>query len=393
MLGVVLIVHITFIVIGLKFVVYPIIDRATTDLSIVVEQVLNNESKSQRDVFLVENQGSLNLESRSILLFNQELEKKLSQRLSSGVQIYSAEIKDEDVYAIKLENKYIAFSKSRMAANPILTLVFSLLASFSLTSLFSLLLLRKLTNSLDDLSDMTKEIANNNYTVKAKNNGPYEFNVVSKTIENLASRVKTYIEDRTRVLAEISHDLKTPLSRINFSIECIEDQKIVEDIRSDLEEMTKLIDSSVELGKKKIVNDLDLIDINTLLKDITSRQTNVSFKPAVESIKINIVESDLRRVIGNLINNSIKYGEGKTKVLVSVENESILISVSDNGLGPDKDSFNRLISEFEQSDDTSDGHGLGLSIVYKICKKNNWSINPKWGDNLGFSITIKIKKA
>ena len=202
------------------------------------------------------------------------------------------------------------------------------------------------------------------------NHGPQEIREVNQAFNHMIYTLDQTERDRRIMLAGISHDLRTPLTRIRLSAEMMpEDDFLKEGLIYDVEDMDAILNQFISYMRDGSDEELQDTDINMLLQELM-----IQFKPldvrftAQDVPLIHARSQSLKRLIGNLINNSKRYGAEPIELSAHVENDHIFICVADNGTGIPEDQIEDLMQPFVRGNEarTIQGSGLGLAIVKRI---------------------------
>lgn len=202
------------------------------------------------------------------------------------------------------------------------------------------------------------------------NHGPQEIREVNQAFNHMIYTLDQTERDRRIMLAGISHDLRTPLTRIRLSAEMMPDDDFLkEGLIYDVEDMDAILNQFISYMRDGSDEEIQDTDLNMLLQELV-----VQFKPLdirFEPAELPIIQArslSLKRLIGNLINNSKRYGAEPIELSATVENEHILISVADHGEGIPDDQIEELMQPFVRGNEarTVQGSGLGLAIVKRI---------------------------
>ena len=204
--------------------------------------------------------------------------------------------------------------------------------------------------------------------------GPTEMRTVSVAFNRMAGDLAAMERERAMVLAGISHDLRTPLSRLRLSIEMSgTDRETAESMGADVEEMDKVIGQFLAFARGE---DEKLIeaDLNELVAEVVGnfrkRDAGIAFKPA-RLPPLRFAPLAMQRAIGNLITNALNYATSPIEVATLRENDQVVVEVMDRGPGVPSSEFERLKRPFTRLDESragSGGAGLGLAIVDRIAR-------------------------
>jgi len=233
-----------------------------------------------------------------------------------------------------------------------------------------LTLVRQLNRPLRRLQNAANEYSK---TGKAPyletNHGPQEIREVNQAFNHMIYTLEQTERDRRIMLAGISHDLRTPLTRIRLTAEMLPDEFFREGLIYDVDDMDAILNQFISYMRDGSDEELRETNINILLQELV-----VQFKPLdirFEAQDVPIIPArslSLKRLIANLINNAKRYGAEPIELSAHVENEHILISVADHGEGIPEDQIDDLMQPFVRGNAarTVQGSGLGLSIVKRI---------------------------
>lgn len=234
-----------------------------------------------------------------------------------------------------------------------------------------LTLVRQLNRPLRRLQN-----AANSYTKTGKapyletNHGPQEIREVNQAFNRMVYTLEQTERDRRIMLAGISHDLRTPLTRIRLSAEMMPDDDFLkEGVIYDVDDMDAILNQFISFMRDGSDEDLQDTNINSLLQELV-----IQFKPldiCFEPKELPLIPArtlSLKRLIGNLINNSKRYGSEPIELDAYVKDDHLMISVADNGEGIPEHQIEELMQPFVRGDAarTVQGSGLGLAIVKRI---------------------------
>lgn len=240
-----------------------------------------------------------------------------------------------------------------------------------ISAMIILTLVRQLNRPLRRLQN-----AANSYSKTGKapyletNHGPLEIRQVNQAFNHMIYTLELTERDRQIMLAGISHDLRTPLTRIRLSAEMMSDDDFLkEGLIFDVDDMDAILNQFISYMRDGSDEDLKETNINTLLQElvIQFKPLDIRFEP--EELPLITARSlSLKRLIGNLINNSKRYGAEPIELSAKVEGDHLKICVADHGAGIPEDQIEDLMQPFVRGNEarTIQGSGLGLAIVKRI---------------------------
>ncbi len=216
--------------------------------------------------------------------------------------------------------------------------------------------------------------------------GPIEIRAVTQAFNQMSQGIKALDDDRNLMMAGISHDLRTPLTRISLAIEMMADKEdeLAQGIIKDTEECNEIINQFIDYLHPTRNEHHEIVDLNQLVQALADAEVidpNMVIETSLSASPCYILASpiDIRRAITNLVENAKRYGHGWVKIStgMSVDKHVCWIAVEDNGEGIDKAEFSRLFQPFTRGDTarSSEGTGLGLAIVSKIVAQHSGEIH------------------
>lgn len=201
------------------------------------------------------------------------------------------------------------------------------------------------------------------------NHGPLEIRQVNQAFNHMIYTLEQTEKDRKIMLAGISHDLRTPLTRIRLTAEMLPDEFLREGLIYDVDDMDAILNQFISYMRDGSDEELSDTDLNTLLQELAIQFQPLEIEFTPQELPIIPARSlSLKRLIGNLINNSKRYGAEPIELAAYTLNQKIYISVADHGEGVPEDQIQNLMQPFVRGNAarTIQGSGLGLAIVKRI---------------------------
>lgn len=263
-----------------------------------------------------------------------------------------------------------------------------------LSSIIILILVRQMNRPLRRLQN-----AANNYSKTGKapyldtNHGPLEIRQVNQAFNHMVYTLEQTERDRQIMLAGISHDLRTPLTRIRLTAEMLPDEFFREGLIYDVDDMDAILNQFISYMRDGSDEELTDTNINSLLQELV-----VQFKPLdirFEAQELPVIPArslSLKRLIANLINNAKRYGAEPIELSASHVDQYILITVADHGEGIPPDQVEELMQPFVRGNSarTIQGSGLGLAIVKRIVDIHHGQINIRNREQGGLEVVISL---
>ncbi|QEE37852.1 MULTISPECIES: ATP-binding protein [unclassified Methylobacterium] len=240
---------------------------------------------------------------------------------------------------------------------------------------------RALTAPLARLAGAAEAFGTHDDHVALPTAGPREVLAVSRALDRMRARVRRLIDDRTQMLAAISHDLRTPITRLRLRAEFIEDEHTRTATLRDLDQMNGLVEAALSFvrdGQTRDASSLSLVDLASVVQTVCDDFSDFGAPVSVAHSRHVLVQGrpeELQRAITNLVDNAVKYGGGAEVQMESSE-RGIRICVLDQGPGIPETERDAMLQPFVRGDrarnlNEASGFGLGLSIVLAIVEAHN----------------------
>jgi len=284
---------------------------------------------------------------------------------------------------------------------PVSFVIFSgMLLFLSLTGAW--LLVSQLHRPLKRLAFAAREIGRGDYPGKLKETGPQELVAVTSAFNQMAADVHKLEEDRTLLLAGISHDLRTPITRIRLSIEFMseQDEELKQGLIDDTQDMDDIIDqfiSYVRFGREEKMIEGDIGQLVEQVVESSAKQHSGIETSLAKTPPIYFKPLAIKRLVSNLIENGFRYGQAPVVVSTRRNETHVIIVVRDHGKGIEDLDKARLFQPFARGDKArgGKGSGLGLAIVQRIAEMHGGKIilnnHPKGGLEVTCCIPISNK--
>ena len=227
-----------------------------------------------------------------------------------------------------------------------------------------------------------------------KTAGAYEIRQTANAFNQMRTRIKRFLKQRTEMLAGVSHDLRTPLTRMKLQISLMKDEKAKSELEVDVNEMTSMLDSYVSFVKTESPEPIETIIINELIGDIVKTVEKNGVELTIKE-KNNIQTSgrqiQLKRAFNNIIDNSQRYAK-KIEIILYTNEKDCVIEFNDDGEGIPKDKYEDVFKPFFTLDPSRNKlkgeSGLGLTITRDIIRSHGGDV--KLSDsNLG-GLQLKV---
>ena len=253
------------------------------------------------------------------------------------------------------------------------------------------------------LSTATTAVGKGEQQLTLPETGPDEIVNLAQQFNRMAKEVNELLENRTTLLAGISHDLRTPLTRIKLTLEIMPEtadndfkQSMIEDVDEIEHRLSEVLQLARGVEQREQAEAHDLGEIIAEL--ISAHQHNaveISYEPAAPVIK-TVAKDTLKRVLQNILENAIRYGD-KKPVSIRLEQDeegTPVICILDNSSGipeQEREAVFRPFYRLENSrSNITGGSGLGLAIVQQLCHAQGWTVSIRARDEGGTVVCLKL---
>lgn len=273
----------------------------------------------------------------------------------------------------------------------------SLMAAGAL--LIAILLVRSQTKPLSRFVKAAERIAHSPGVATVHENGPREVRAMATAFNDMQARISQLINDRTHALAAVSHDLKTPITRLRFRSEELDDPGLRAAVAADLDEMERMIDQTLSyLKEERGDEEVKPVDVVAILETVTDDAMDAGGEARLEGSATAVIwgrRLALKRAFGNLIGNAVKYGK-RADTRVEDREDHIRVTIVDDGPGIPAADRERVLQPFvrlepSRNSDTG-GFGLGLSIAAAVIRGHGGLMELQNGEQTGLVVTVVLPK-
>ena len=297
---------------------------------------------------------------------------------------------------IKLENEVMEFliPKDMISASSVrLFVLWTTLPSIVLI-LIALVFLKNQTRPLVKLAKAAERFGKGDYVNDFRPSGASEIRKAAYEFDRMAKRINRHLNQRSEMLSGISHDLRTPLTRMKLQLAMINQKDISAKMSKDIDEMEKMLNNYLQFAKTQAYEETSKINLYELFKEIEINFNNK--KISLINLENTFLEGRftlLKRSFENVIQNGLVYGE---KVYIEVQKSSnrVTINIEDDGPGIPEDQYKNVFKPFFRLDKSrslnQSGVGLGLAIVEDIINSHGGNIQLGKSKHKGLQFKISL---
>ena len=238
----------------------------------------------------------------------------------------------------------------------------------------AMIFLKNQTRPITNLARAAEKFGRGEDVDEYRPSGSLEIRQAGYEFEKMRKRIQRHLNQRSEMLSGISHDLRTPLTRMKLQLAFIKDQEISSKLSEDINEMEKMLNEYLQFTSSNFSEKNEIFNISLLMDEIIHKYENKNIsKDIIGEIYINGRKNLLRRCFNNIIDNAIKYGS-KVDVSLSKKSKNLFIIIGDDGPGIPEAEYNNVFKPFYKIDkgraEAKSSVGLGLSIASDIIRSH-----------------------
>jgi two-component system osmolarity sensor histidine kinase EnvZ len=386
------------------------ITRSLVNQLKTIEEVYQNDKKNL-DFFTDSYKNNFNFE----IGINQEvfpnnsgerrfspMDRSLRRELKSafGTNNYwfnTSKFKNAVEIKIRSRNDVIEFTVPKYMASASsvrLFLLWTTLPSIVLI-IIALIFLKNQTKPLVKLAKAAERFGKGDYVNDFHASGSQEIRKAAFEFDRMAKRINRHLNQRAEMLSGISHDLRTPLTRLKLQLAMLKQKDVSEKMSQDIDEMEKMLNDYLQFAKTQSQESTTAINLNNLLNSVKNEFNNEKLYFNNNNVQIELKGRPiaLKRSFENIIQNGLTYGN-KVHVDIQKGNNRVLIIIDDDGPGIPEDQYKNVFRPFFRLDKSrslnQSGVGLGLAIVEDIINSHGGNIQLGKSKYNGLQVKISL---
>ncbi len=242
----------------------------------------------------------------------------------------------------------------------------------------AIIFLKNQTRPIVNLAKAAEKFGRGENIDEYRPSGALEIRQAGLEFDRMRKRIIRHLNQRSEMLSGISHDLRTPLTRLKLQISFIKEKELSKKMSSDIDEMENMLNEYLQFTSSTYLEKNETFDISKLIESIIDKFNNIDISKKLDPrVYMNGKKNLIKRSLENVIGNSIKYAKKINFELIK-KNNSILIIIDDDGPGIPQNEYNNVFKPFYKIDksrgDSKSSVGLGLSITSDIIKSHGGNI-------------------
>ena len=260
--------------------------------------------------------------------------------------------------------------------------------------MIAIIFLKNQTRPIIKLAEASEKFGKGEDLEEFRPSGALEIRKAGQEFDKMRKRILRHLNQRSEMLSGISHDLRTPLTRIKLQLAMIKDENLSQKLSSDVDEMEKMLNEYLQFASTGAKDKTETFNISEQISDLINKYENPNIiKDFNDRIYYNGRKNLINRCINNLIENSLKFAK-KVEVKIEKQQDNIIIAISDDGPGIPQEEYENITKPFYKIDksrsEKSSSVGLGLSISSDIIRSHGGKIELSESNLGGLKIVISL---
>ena len=292
------------------------------------------------------------------------------------------------------KNLQFFFPKERIATSSVRLFVLWITLPSIILILIAILFLKNQTRPLTNLAKAAQKFGKGDYINEFRPSGAREIRNAAYEFDRMAKRINRHLNQRSEMLSGISHDLRTPLTRLKLQLAMINNEEISKSMTRDIDEMENMLNDYLQFAKTQAKENTEKVNLKDIFLIIENKIKNSNLKIKIENdVSFYGRKNALQRCFSNIINNGLTYGE-KISVTVQKSSNRVAILFDDDGPGIPIEHYRNVFKPFFRLDKSrslnKSGVGLGLAIVEDIVHSHGGNIQLSKSNIGGLQVKISL---
>ena len=281
---------------------------------------------------------------------------------------------------IKFDDGYFKFlvPKDRVTSSSARLFALWITVPAIIMVIISLIFLKNQTRPITNLARAAERFGKGEETDEFKPSGALEIRQAGHEFDKMRKRINRHLNQRTEMLSGISHDLRTPLTRMKLQVAFIKDEVLEKKLTEDINEMEKMLNEYLQFTSSSYLEKDEVFNISELIENIVIKYDNKNIiQDLAPRVYINGRKNLINRSLNNVIDNALKYAK-QVAIKLSKKNTNLFIIIDDDGPGIPKNEHENVFKPFYKIDksraESKSSVGLGLSIASDIIRSHGGNI-------------------
>jgi len=307
-------------------------------------------------------------------------------------------VKYEDVVEIRIRSNdktiQILFPRNRIAPSSVRIFLFWVTLPSILLISIAIIFLKNQTKPIVNLAKAAEKFGKGDYVSGIRPSGASEIRKAAYEFDRMAKRIDKHLKQRSEMLSGISHDLRTPLTRLKLQLAMLSQKELSGKMSKDIDEMESMLNSYLQFAKSQIQEESVATNVNNIFNEIAIEKNTKSLHLNLQNkIVIVVRKNALKRCLNNIIENGLNYAKN-VYVDISKSTNNLNIYISDDGPGIPLNHYKNVFKPFFRLDKSRNlnhsGVGLGMSISEDIVRSHGGNIELSKSAYNGLQVKISL---
>ena len=307
-------------------------------------------------------------------------------------------IKYEDVVEIRVRSSdktiQVLFPRERIAPSSVRLFIFWVTFPSILLISIAIIFLKNQTRPIVNLAKAAEKFGKGDFVSGIRPSGASEIRKAAYEFDRMAKRIDRHLKQRSEMLSGISHDLRTPLTRLKLQLAMLNQKDLSKKMSKDIDEMESMLNSYLQFAKSQIQEESVATNINKLLNEIVIEKNNKNlYLDLLDETVLVVRKSALKRCFNNIIENGLNYAKN-VYVNTSRTSNKLNIFINDDGPGIPLNQYKNVFKPFFRLDGSRNlnqlGVGLGMSIAEDVVRSHGGNIELSEGKHKGLQVKISL---
>ena len=327
---------------------------------------------------------------------DRSLRRELKTAFGSSYWFDTTTYKEVVDLRIKYDNGILQIFFPKHKITPSSARIFALwitLPGFLLITI-ALVFLKNQTRPIVNLAKAAEKFGKGEFVKEFRPSGAREIRQAAYEFDKMRKRITIHLNQRSEMLSGISHDLRTPLTRLKLQLAFLKQQDLAKKMSNDIEEMERMLNEYLEFSRYQKNEETETVNLNNIINEVVTKYENKQIDVSIEeNLEINIRPNSIKRCLTNLIDNGLSYGK-KVAIFSNKTKNNLSIIVDDDGPGIDESEYQNVIKPFYRIDKSrslnKSGVGLGLSIANDIIRSHGGNVSLDKSPLSGLRVKISL---
>ncbi len=307
-------------------------------------------------------------------------------------------VKYEDIVEVRIRSNdkiiQILFPRERIAPSSVRLFIFWITLPSILLISIAIIFLKNQTRPIINLAKAAEKFGKGDFVSGIRPSGASEIRKAAYEFDRMAKRIDRHLKQRAEMLSGISHDLRTPLTRLKLQLEMLNQKDLSNKMSKDIDEMENMLNSYLQFAKSQIQEGSVATNINNLFNEIFIEKNSKNFHLDLPVDVVLIARKNaLKRCFNNIIENSLNYATN-VYLHISKSTNKLNIFIDDDGPGIPLNQYKNVFKPFYRLDESRNlnqsGVGLGMSIAEDVVRSHGGSIELGKSKYRGLQVKISL---